>query len=415
MLNMATVQQWFNEYGLRIIIAAIILIVAHFAAKAVKWSIAKAIDRIPFFARRDSAGPGGAKPMVDVGERVGEVGYWLVWLLGLMSALTELGGPWAASIIAPLNGMVAGFLQYLPQVVGAGLIFFIGFVLATIVRRMVEATVEAVELDRRLVDAGLTATPRGPGLARLLGILVFTLIIIPVSIAALGVLGIRAISNPATAMLNNILMTIPNVIGAALIVFIAYMIGRWIAVLTEEGLKSIGFDDIIHSLSSAEPIRVAMEKMDPTPGVDTIDFKQFPPSRMVGFAVLIGIILFASVEAARQLGFGAMAAMLEQVIDLASHVLFGVIIIAFGVLLANVLAAAVGKGDSARSEIMSVAVRWGVIILAAAVGLRFMGLANDIIALAFGLILGAVAVAVAIAFGIGGRDAAKKMLDRWTA
>jgi len=71
-----------------------------------------------------------------------------------------------------LNGMVAGFLAYLPRVVGAGLIFFIGFVLATIVRRMVEATVEAVELDRRLVDAGLTATPRGPGLARLLGILV---------------------------------------------------------------------------------------------------------------------------------------------------------------------------------------------------------------------------------------------------
>ena len=414
MFNTATVQQWFNDYGLKIIIAAIILIVAHFAAKAVKWSIAKAIDRIPFFARRDGAGPGGAKPMVDVGERIGEVGYWLVWLLGLMAALNELGGPWASSIIAPLNGMVAGFLAYLPQVVGAGLIFFIGFVLATIVRRMVEATVEAVELDRRLVDAGVTATPRGPGLARLLGILVFTLIIIPVAIAALGVLNIRAISDPATSMLNNILMTIPNVIGAALIIFIAYMVGRWIAVLTEEGLKSIGFDDIIASLGSAEPIRAAMEKMDPTPGVDTIDFKKFPPSRMVGTAVLIGIILFASVEAARQLGFGAMAVMLSQIVDLSGRMLFGIIIIAFGVLLANILAAAVGKGG-AQSDILSVAVRWGVIILSTAVGLSFMGLANNIITLAFGLVLGAVAVAVAVAFGIGGRDAAKKMLDRWTA
>ncbi|MBS0385033.1 MAG: mechanosensitive ion channel [Proteobacteria bacterium] len=414
MFNMTTLQQWFNEYGLKIIIAAIILVVAHFAAKAVKWSIAKAIDRIPFFARRDSAGPGGAKPMVDVGERIGEVGYWLVWLLGLMAALNELGGPWASSIIAPLNTMVQGFLLYLPQVVGAGLIFFIGFVLATIVRRMVEATVEAVELDRRLVDAGVTATPRGPGLARLLGILVFTLIIIPVAIAALGVLNIRAISDPATQMLQNILGAIPNVIGAALIIFIAYMVGRWIAVLTEEGLKSIGFDDIINQLASAEPIKVAMEKMDPTPGVDTIDFKKFPPSRMVGTAVLIGIILFASVEAARQLGFGAMAVMLSQIVDLAGRLLFGIIIIAFGVLLANILAAAVGKGG-AQSDIMSIAVRWGVIILSTAVGLSFMGLANNIIALAFGLILGAVAVAVAIAFGIGGREAAKKMLDRWTA
>jgi hypothetical protein len=208
------------------------------------------------------------------------------------------------------------------------------------------------------------------------------LIIIPVAIAALGVLNISAISDPATAMLQNILSTIPRVIGAALIVFIAYMVGRWIAVLTEEGLKSIGLDDIIHDLGNAAPIRAAMERMDPTPGVDE---------------------------------FGAMAAMLSQILDLASHVLFGVVIIALGVLLANILAAAAGKGDKASSQIMSVAVLWGVIILSTAVGLRFMGLANDIIVLAFGLILGAVAVAVAIAFGVGGRDAAKKMLDRWTA
>jgi hypothetical protein len=387
--------------------------VAHFAAKFVKWAIAKGIDRIPFFSRKDSDRPGGAKPTVDVGDRVGEVGYWLVWLLGLMAALNQLGS-WAASIVAPLDSMVRGFLAYLPSVVGAVLIFFIGFVLATIVRRMVEATVEAVELDRRLVDAGLTHTPRGPGLARLLGILVFTLIIIPVGIAALEALRISAISDPATLMLREILGTIPRVIGAALIIFIAYVIGRWIMTLTEEGLKSIGFDAIISSIANAEPIRVGREQMDLTPGVDTVDFKQFPPSRMIGLAVLIGIVLFAAVEAARLLEFGAMAAMLSEVLALASRVLFGAVIIALGVLLANILAAAALKEGKPSSEIMSVLVRWGVIALAGAVGLRFMGLANDIIVLAFGLILGSVAVAVAIAFGVGGREAARKLLSRWT-
>jgi hypothetical protein len=413
MINYQVVQQWLVEWGPRILIAAVILIVAHFAAKAVKWAIAKGVDRIPFFARKDSDRPGGTKPAIDVGERVGEVGYWLVWLLGLMAALNVLGA-WAASIIAPLNDMVRGFLAYLPNVVGAALIFFIGFVLATIVRRMVEATVDAVELDRRLVDAGLTHTPSGPGLARLLGILVFTLIIIPVAIAALDALNISAISDPATSMLNNILMTIPRVIGAALIIFIAYLVGRWIMTLTEEGLKSIGFDDIISSIANAEPVRVGREKMDPTPGVDTVDFKRFPPSRMIGLAVLIGIVLFAAVEAARLLEFGAMAAMLGEVLSLATRVLFGAVIIALGILLANILAAATLREGKPASEIMSTFVRWGVIALSAAVGLRFMGLANDIIVLAFGLILGAVAVAVAVAFGVGGRDAAKKLLSRWT-
>ena len=409
--NQQAMMESLQFWAPKILLAIVIVVVAHFAAKAVKWAIAKGVDRLPFFSRRDSDSAAGAKPTADVGERIGEVGYWLVWLLGLMAALNVLE---LNAIVSPLNDMVRGFLAYLPAVVGAALIFIIGFALATIVRRMVEATVEAVELDRRLIDAGLTHTPRGPGLARLLGLLVFTLIIIPVAIAALDALNINAISDPATSMLNNILMTIPRVIGAALIIFIAYVVGRWVMTLTEEGLKSIGLDTIIASIANAEPVRVGREKMDPTPGVDSVDFSKFPPSRMIGLAVLIGIVLFAAVEAARLLEFGAMAAMLTRVLELATSVLFGAVIIALGILLANILAAATLKEDKPTSEIISVLVRWGIIALATAVGLRFMGLANDIIVLAFGLVLGAVAVAVAIAFGVGGRDAAKKMLSRWT-
>lgn len=410
-MDYQALQQMITQWAPRVALAVVILIVAHFAAKAVKWAIAQGVDRIPFLSRRDSSQPGGEKPAVDVGERLGEVGYWIVWLLGLIAALNQLDQD---AIAQPLNNMVDGFIRYVPQVVGAALIFFIGFVLATIARRMVEAAAQAAEIDRRLADAGLTHMPRGDGLARLLGILVFTLIIIPVSIQALDTLAIDAISRPATAMLNEILSTIPRVLGAALIIFIAYIIGRWISLLTEEGLKSIGFDDIVRSIAQAEPIRASVEKMDPTPGVDTVNLKDFPPSRLIGVAVLIGIVLFASVEAARLLQFGAMADMLSEVLSLATRILFGAVIIALGVLLANILSAAASKGDKPSAEIMGVFTRWGVIALSAAVGLRFMGLANDIIVLAFGLILGSVAVAVAIAFGVGGRDAAKRLLSRWT-
>lgn len=413
--NQQALLDWLSIWGPRILLALLILVIAHFAAKAVKWAIAKGVDRIPYLSRRDGASAASAKPSgPDISARLGEVGYWLVWLLGLMAALQQLG-PWAQPVVTPLNGMLAGFFNYLPSIVGAVLIFIIGFALATIVRRMVEAMVEAIELDRRLVDAGFTHTPRGPGLGRLLGILVFTLIIIPVAIAALDILSIDAISRPATAMLQEILATIPRVIGAALIVFIAYVVGRWLMTLTEEGLKSIGFDQIITSIANAEPIRVGRESLDLTPGVDTVDFKSFPPSRMIGLAILISVVLFAAVEAARLLQFGAMAVMLTEVLTLGSRVLFGAVIIALGILLANILAAAAKREAKPSSEIISTMVRWGVIALATAVGLRFMGLANDIIVLAFGLILGSVAVAVAIAFGIGGRDAAKRLLDRWTS
>src|SRR5262249_38448443 len=153
------------------------------------------------------------------------------------------------------------------------------------------------------------------------------------------------------------------------------------------------------SIANAEPIRVGRQKMDLPPAVDTIKLGGFPPSRMIGLAVLIGIVLFAAVQAAQLLDFGATAAMLGEVVTLAGRVLFGAVIIALGILLANILAAATVREGKPSSEIISTFVRWGVIALATAVGLRFMGLANDIIVVAFGLVLGAVAVAVAIAFG----------------
>jgi hypothetical protein len=405
----AQTQQSLIEWAPRVAIAIVILIAAHFIAMGVRWAIARAVNRLPFLKGGDK----GADTS-KVGERLGDVGYWLVWLLGVGGALSQF--PQLTPVVQPLYGMLEGFFEYVPKVVAGAIIFFVGFVLATIVRRMVEAAVQAVELDKRLISAGLTHTPAGPDLARLLGVLVFTLIIIPVSIAALEALEIAAISDPAVGMLGLILEAIPRVIAAGLVIFIAYLIGRWVGTLAEAGLRSMGFDSIIRSIGAAAPIKAGMEKSDLTPGVDTFNLEEggYPPSRLVGIAVLIGLVLFASVEAARLLGFGAMAQMLGEVLSLASRVLFGSIIIAIGVLLANILSAAAARGDAASGEIMSVLVRWGVIALAAAVGLRFMGLANDIITLAFGLVLGSVAVAVAIAFGVGGRDVAKKLMERWT-
>jgi hypothetical protein len=411
-IDMGQVQVFWNDWGLPLLIGVVVMIAAHFIAKAVKWAIIRGIDRLPLIGGKDPAAP---KPPGKLGERLGDVGYWLVWLLGLIGALSVVPG--LRSVAEPLSVMVYGFVDYVPALVLGVLIFFVGFVLATIVRRLVEAAVVAADLDKRLRAAGLTHTPSADDLARVLGALAFTLIIIPVAIAALEKLQIQSVSEPASQMLSVILATIPRVLAAGLIVFIAYLIGRWVGFLAEGGLRAVGFDAIIRSIASAEPIREGMDKSDLTPGVDTLklDESGYPPSRLVGIAVLIGIVLFASVEAARLLGFGQMAAMLGEVLALASRVLFGAIIIAVGVLIADILSAAASRGAKPSSEIFAVLVRWGVITLSAAVGLRFMGLANDIITIGFGLILGSAAVATAIAFGIGGRDAAKRILDRWTA
>ena len=127
---------------------------------------------------------------------------------------------------------------------------------------------------------------------------------------------------------------------------------------------------------------------------------------------MIAIILAASIEAAKQLGGGTIAIFLAQVTELGGKVIFGTLIIVVGIFLARIVANLVGSGTGEGGFAQTI-VRYAIIALFTAIGLTFMGLADQIVILAFGLILGSAAVATALAFGLGGRDAAARSLERW--
>jgi len=69
-----------------------------------------------------------------------------------------------------------------------------------------------------------------------------------------------------------------------------------------------------------------------------------------------------------------------------------------------------GTGEGGFAQTI---VRYAIIALFTAIGLTFMGLADEIVMMAFGLILGSAAVATALAFGLGGREAAGRIADHW--
>src|SRR3954471_15193763 len=201
------------NWGPKILIAILILVATWVVARAVKWVIQKAIDRTPAL-RRHVTGP----QEETVGHQLGTIAKLIIWLVGIMAALQFLG---IGQILAPINELVTVIFAFLPRLIGAGLIFFVGLIVARIVRRLVETLLVAANIDGLLsrIGVGSTDTKRrtskaaAPGvarasLARAAGILVFAMIIIPVAIASLQVLGIEAISGPATAMLNEILAAI---------------------------------------------------------------------------------------------------------------------------------------------------------------------------------------------------------------
>ena len=391
------------NWGPKILIAVLILVATWAVARAVKWVLQRAIDRIPALKRHMSGPPDEA-----VGHQLGTIAKLIIWLVGIMAALQFLG---FAQVLAPINELVNEIFAFLPHLIAAGLIFFVGLVVARIVRRLVETVLIAANIDGLLARIGIGSTegtlrtdpaavPPGAApattrasLARAGGILVFALIIIPVAIAALQALGISSISGPATDMLNQILRAIPRIIAAALWLGIAFIAARFLKSIIAAVLPPTGFDDAIRSTGVLPPAAV--------------------PSRIVANIAMIVVILAASIEAARQLGGDEIAIFLAQVTALGGKVIFGTLIIVAGIFLARIVSNLVGSGTG-EGGFAQTLVRYAIIALFTAIGLTFMGLADAIVMMAFGLILGAAAIATALAFGLGGRDAAARVLERWS-
>ena len=391
------------NWGPKILIAILILVATWAVARAVKWVLQRAIDRIPAL-KRHMSGP----PDETVGHQLGTIAKLIIWLVGIMAALQFLG---FAQVLAPINELVNEIFAFLPHLIAAGLIFFVGLVVARIVRRLVETVLIAANIDGVLARIGIGSTegtvrtdpaavPPGTApastrasLARAGGILVFALIIIPVAIAALQALGISSISGPATDMLNQILAAIPRILAAALWLGIAFIAARFLKSIIEAVLPPTGFDDALRSTGVLPPAAV--------------------PSRIVANIAMIVVILAASIEAARQLGGDEIAIFLAQVTALGGKVIFGTLIIVVGIFLARIVANLVGSGTG-EGGFAQTLVRYAIIALFTAIGLTFMGLADAIVMMAFGLILGSAAIATALAFGLGGRDAAARVLERWS-
>ena len=375
-------------------LAIVILLVTWAVASLVKWAISKLVNRVPVLQRQGADGKA-------VGQSIGTVASLLVWLFGLVGVLQVFT---LESVLSPIQGLLQTIMGYIPNVIGAIFIFFIGFVIARIVRQLIESAVGMINFDGlvskvKKVDTAVTgstgaahaepATARTAStdstkIASILANIVFGVILIFVTIAALQVLGISAISDPAQQMLNILLGAIPAIIAAALILGIGYFIAKVVGTILESTLTGLGTDNAIAKLGIATDGKSA--------------------STIITRIAQVAIMVFFAIMAARALEFPEISNLLNEILTLGGRVVFGGAIIAAGFLIAKIIASAMGEGRA------TTIVRYATIVLFAAMGLKFMGIADSIITLAFGSVVVGGALAAALAFGLGGRDAAARKL-----
>ncbi len=362
----------------------------------------------------------GVPQNVSLGQSLGTLIYWLVWLLFLPAILGELE---LQGLLGPVQGLVTDLVNFLPNLASAVIILVVGYFVARIVRDIVTNLLASTGIDRLAQRVGFSsaaptssvpassATTSSPNaattpmatqsqpmtLSRLLGTVVFALILIPVVISALDALNLEALSTPAIAMLNQVLNAIPNIFAAAILLAIAYFVARLIADLVRNILAGLGFDRILSRIG----LRSA---------TSTTTGRQ--PSDIAGTIIFAAIMLFAAAEAAGLLGFEQLSGLVAEFLVFFGNVILGLIVLGLGLYLANLAEQTIRSSDVQNRDILATVARYAIILLAVTMALRQMGIAEDIVTLAFGLLLGAIAIAAALAFGLGGRDLAARELER---
>lgn len=325
-------------------------------------------------------------------QTIPEAVYWLIFALFLPAIIGALQIP---GLKEPVEEMFTKALDFLPNIIGAGILAVVGFFIARLVRQVVSNLTAAFGVNKVGSKIGL-GEAGGTRISDLLGLLSFIVVLAPLSVAALDALGIEAVSAPAKAIIARVSSLLPNFLGAGVVIGVAVFIGRIVANLAEELLTGVGFDSVPEKLGLS---------------VSNISSTQ-SPSKIGGKLVLGGIILMGLTQALPMLELGSLASHVDTFSAFAVRLFVGLVILGLGMFLSTIAANQIKASGIENTDILATVARGAILVFAGGFALQHIGVSPTIINTAFIALLGGLGVAIAIAFGWGGRDAAKRFLNR---
>ncbi len=385
---MEKINAFFNSTfgtGLMNVVKAVLLLVLAFVVAAiVKKLVLMLINKTKLKNLLDKADKEGDGSRLA--GYIGKLVYLLVFLLFVPGIFSVLG---ASSIASPILNVLETIWGYVPNIIAAAIILIVGLLVAKLIRELLVPLFQKIKVDKLQEKAGIDVQDSAK-LSNTLAYVVYVLIVIPVVIIALQALKISAISDPAVGVLNTVIGFIPNIIIGILIIGA----GVWVAKLAGQ---------IITRLIAATGVDKKLS--------DQLDgkAKNFVLSKVVGIVVQILIIVFFSVEGLNVLKLDILSGIGGSIISYMPKLLAAVIILALAITLATLIARFMDKNGIGRYAIFA---KLAVYVIAGFMILTQLGIAKDIVFWAFVIILAAIAVAAAIAFGIGGRKFAEKTLEK---
>jgi len=201
---------------------------------------------------------------------------------------------------------------------------------------------------------------------------------------------------PLQNALSTFLSYLPQLIGAIVILIIGYIVAKVLQAVVGRILRAVGFDGW-------------MEKGGIKQFFDRAETNQTPVS-ILGQLVFWFVFIIALTMAADALGIPQVSVILGQLIAYIPSIIAAVLILILAALLANFVSGIV-RGATGSGLLASVA-QYAIIVYAVFAAITELGIAVELTAPTFLIVLGAVALGAAIAFGLGGREVAQDILQK---
>ena len=315
-------------------------------------------------------------------QLIGKLTFVVVFLLFLPAALTKMS---METVTGPITGLVDTMVGYIPNIIAAGIILFIGSILADAIRQILGALLARTKINKIQEQAG---TAPAVTFSSLISYIAFILVLIPVIIASLSVLGIEAISAPAISMLYAMFAAVPSIFLALIIVAVGIFLANLACALLGATLVACKLDNKINAIIGGK--------------------KPFSMTNIVVGVVKYLIIILFVVQALDTLNLAILSAVGTAIIAYLPNVLAATIV----AIVAFVGYRLVDNKLADKSAVGASAAKIAIVTIAAFFILSQMGIASALVNTAFTVILCAAGVAGALAFGLGGREFAAKLLDK---
>lgn len=376
--------------GLPAVVQAVLLLIIAFIVAGIARNISKKIIRGIFRKRQLEEGNKNVTEMVTT---LGNVVYAIVFLLFLPGALDRLG---LDNVSKPISAMATTFLNFLPNIIAAVIVMMFGGFLARLVKQLLLVLLKKTRLDALQEKCGI-AHKENAGFSDIIANIVYALLVIIFVVAGLQILKISAISDPAMEMVNQIFAVMPRIFVAIVLVAVGAFIARLTASVLETVLAGTGMD---------EYVRGALPNKNGVSG-------DVAASRIIAVIVKVVINIFFIVAAINLLHIDVLTKIGTSVIAYMPQLLAAVLVLTAAWLLASW----VEKGIirlAPNAAAFAHTVHIAIIVIAAFMILSQLGIAPYIVNTLFTVLAVGFAAAMAIAFGIGGRDWAKNVLENFS-